>query len=79
MRSAREEHHHLDGGRIGNTGFLQIARHFGAMDVISKPFDPDELLALVKECLAKGLDRHARARRNHLPGAHRCGATAGLG
>src|SRR5580704_14000854 len=33
------------GGRIGNTDFLQIARHLGAMDIIPKPFDPDVLLA----------------------------------
>jgi DNA-binding response OmpR family regulator len=31
------------GGRIGNTDFLKIARVLGAMDVIPKPFDPDEL------------------------------------
>ena len=41
------------GGRIGNSDFLKIARHLGAMAVIAKPFDADELLALVKDCLAK--------------------------
>jgi DNA-binding NtrC family response regulator len=41
------------GGRIGNTDFLKIARHLGAMAVLAKPFDADELLALVKDCLAK--------------------------
>jgi two-component system chemotaxis response regulator CheY len=40
------------GGRIGNTDFLKIARVLGAMDVISKPFDPDELLTIVRDCLA---------------------------
>lgn len=41
------------GGRIGNTDFLKIASHLGAMAVIAKPFDADEFLALVKDCLAK--------------------------
>src|SRR3984893_6501587 len=39
-------------GRIGNTDFLQIARHLGAMDIIPKPFDADFLLAIVDSCLA---------------------------
>jgi DNA-binding response OmpR family regulator len=41
------------GGRIGETDFLRIAQVLGAMAAIPKPFDPDELLALVKDCLAK--------------------------
>jgi DNA-binding response OmpR family regulator len=40
------------GGRIGNTDFLQIALVLGAMDVVPKPFDPDELLLVVSACLA---------------------------
>jgi DNA-binding NtrC family response regulator len=40
------------GGRIGNTDFLKIARVLGAMDVIPKPFDVDELLTIVENCLA---------------------------
>ncbi len=39
-------------GRIGNTDFLKIAQALGAMDAIPKPFDPDELLTVVKNCLA---------------------------
>ena len=39
------------GGRIGNTDFLQIARKMGAVDVLPKPFDPDELLSRVSGCL----------------------------
>ena len=39
------------GGRIGNTDFLQIARKVGATEVLPKPFDPDDLLQLVLNCL----------------------------
>jgi len=39
------------GGRIGNTDFLQIARKVGATEVLPKPFDPDDLLQLVSNCL----------------------------
>jgi CheY-like chemotaxis protein len=39
------------GGRIGNTDFLQIARKAGATEVLPKPFDPDDLLQLVSNCL----------------------------
>ena len=39
------------GGRIGNTDFLQIARKMGAVDALPKPFDPDDLLGLITNCL----------------------------
>jgi len=39
------------GGRIGNTDFLQIARKIGAAEVLPKPFDPEDLLQLVANCL----------------------------
>jgi DNA-binding NtrC family response regulator len=45
-------------GRFGNADFLKMARSLGAMDVVSKPFDADELLTIVKNCLA------GRARRD---------------
>src|SRR6185437_10062105 len=39
------------GGRIGNTDFLQIARKMGASDALPKPFDPDDLLNRITNCL----------------------------
>jgi CheY-like chemotaxis protein len=39
------------GGRIGNTDFLQIARKMGAVDALPKPFDPDDLLGRITNCL----------------------------
>jgi len=39
------------GGRIGNTDFLQIARKMGAIDALQKPFDPDDLLGRIDNCL----------------------------
>jgi DNA-binding NtrC family response regulator len=47
------------GGRIGNVDFLKIAQELGAMDAIPKPFDSDELLTIVENCLA------GRARRSN--------------
>jgi DNA-binding response OmpR family regulator len=40
------------GGLLGNTDFLKFARVLGATDTIAKPFDPNELLIIVKTCLA---------------------------
>jgi DNA-binding response OmpR family regulator len=39
------------GGRIGNTDFLSIARKMGAIDALPKPFDPDDLLGRINNCL----------------------------
>jgi DNA-binding response OmpR family regulator len=40
------------GGRIGNIDYLKIALVLGARNIIPKPFDADELLLVVAECLA---------------------------
>jgi two-component system chemotaxis response regulator CheY len=48
------------GGRIGKADFLSMARALGAMDVIPKPFDPDELLTIVRDCLAGRAGRSNR-------------------
>ncbi len=40
------------GGRGGNLNYLEMARALGANDVISKPFDPDDLIERVQVCLA---------------------------
>ena len=42
------------GGRVANTDFLRIARALGAMGALAKPFDADEFLTVVKNCLAGG-------------------------
>jgi DNA-binding NtrC family response regulator len=51
------------GGRIGNVDFLRMAQALGAMAAIPKPFDPDELMALIRDCLAghAGRDDHGQA------------------
>jgi two-component system chemotaxis response regulator CheY len=40
------------GGHGGKVDFLSMARALGAMDVVPKPFDLDQLLAIVENCLA---------------------------
>jgi CheY-like chemotaxis protein len=39
------------GARIGNMDFLDITGKLGASEIISKPFDPSDLIALVSRCL----------------------------
>jgi YesN/AraC family two-component response regulator len=39
-------------GSFGNADFLKMARSLGAMDIVSKPFEADELLTVVENCLA---------------------------
>jgi two-component system, chemotaxis family, chemotaxis protein CheY len=41
------------GGRASSNDLLHVARQIGAADTIAKPFDPDELLSLVKACLGR--------------------------
>src|ERR1700682_5091432 len=38
-------------GSIGNIDFLRIAQHLGAFDAVAKPFDRDDLLKRVRDCL----------------------------
>jgi CheY-like chemotaxis protein len=40
------------GGRTSNQIFLDVAKKFGAVDVLGKPFSPKQLLATVEKALA---------------------------
>jgi len=42
------------GGRISTLGFLEIATELGATDSLSKPFDPQDLLAKVDALCGTG-------------------------
>jgi DNA-binding response OmpR family regulator len=39
------------GGRVGNMGFLAIAKQVGATKTFTKPFDPDQVMDAVTELL----------------------------
>jgi len=41
------------GGRTRNLDYLNVAREFGADEVLAKPFSEDELLAVVRGCLTR--------------------------
>lgn len=41
------------GGRTDNSDYLSMARRFGATRTLSKPFEPDGLMELVKELLPR--------------------------
>ena len=42
------------GGRKGEMSFLKMAEKQGADGIIEKPFDPDKLVKLVRDVLARG-------------------------
>ena len=39
------------GGRHANMDFLEVARKLGAMEVLEKPFEPDDLVNRVSRCM----------------------------
>jgi DNA-binding response OmpR family regulator len=41
------------GGRVGNMSFLRVAERFGANRTITKPFEPDHVVATIAELLPK--------------------------
>jgi YesN/AraC family two-component response regulator len=41
------------GGRVRNLDFLDVAEKFGAARVLAKPFEEEELLEAVDECLGQ--------------------------
>lgn len=42
------------GGRIGATDFLEVAKKIGANRTLPKPFEPEDVLAVVDDLLAAG-------------------------
>jgi len=41
------------GGRVGNMSFLRVAERFGANRTITKPFEPEHIVATIAELLPK--------------------------
>jgi CheY-like chemotaxis protein len=42
------------GARVGNADYLRMAKELGANAVLAKPFEPDDLIAMVESCWAQG-------------------------
>ena len=40
------------GGRVGDTNYLMLAERLGADRILAKPFQREQLLAAVRDCLA---------------------------
>jgi CheY-like chemotaxis protein len=57
IRALQRDHPQLNviamsgGGRIKAEGYLEVAKAFGAVRVLRKPFDREELLAAIEEAL----------------------------
>jgi DNA-binding NtrC family response regulator len=49
------------GGRMGNMNFLEAAKQLGASETLSKPFDRECLLTIVRQLLDRPQDTARRA------------------